>query len=870
MENENMEMHQNPNTMEDKMICSQYFRKTRIPYPTNMKPFMYICFTIVVMTLKTHGAIISHNGNTPLGGNIMLNCTRTDPSKKWFWDRKISGSEKYQTLFLDGRIQPGVNPERFELIQNGRVYNLVLRNAQLKDDGQYRCFQVFKEAETTEQTILTVVVMPEPLNVTGLEIAHNEGETAVVHCTSKHGRPKPDLIWRKNGSMTEIGFVTTDVQHEDLTFSVTRSLIVPISRSSLTDEYICEARVRQIDFRETTAVFMNAHVRPFEPYITGAEFADVGSRYILKCHSNGGVPPANITWYSKDITSTGTFYTQQQSFQESQKISDNSYNSTATLVLKPRIEDNGRVYVCNASNSVLVKFREKALTTSIALDLSYKPVVNATEIVRVTEGNEARIYCNVQAKPEANITWYRNFKAINPEEDRVTTEANAEGDQLLIVKPVLKSDNTAVYECVAINRLGMSSKHIKLSVQYIPYINIGPEALTVVREGDNVTLGCDVDANPPGDAIQWYKNGNPLDTNNTALYQVTNNTLMLLKGTKPDNGHYRCRSRNSIGLGESSALTLQVQYPPENLTVIPAGYMSSMEGSTVPDIFCTSQAIPQPTYEWRYNGEYHNAGAKLIPGTKVTGGHRGTYHCIAKNKWGQDSTSFFFNVSYSPLCVQGQRLKYAAVIGQPTRVYCYVHAYPSDVTFRWLHGVAQTRDDGVLNGTDDVTVYSRHDITPRSKTDFGVYECSGGNSIGVMKQSCSIELIEPSPPESPTNCRVTASTWTSIEILCDEGFDGGAPQTFSLQRKRNGVFRTELNQTTTHFYWNKLQHSTTYTLRVCAVNALVWNKVICGRELLATTPPDPSKPIISGTSRIFTHMYLLALVICITTLLGHW
>ena len=65
--------------------------------------------------------------------------------------------------------------------------------------------------------------------------------------------------------------------------------------------------------------------------------------------------------------------------------------------------------------------------------------------------------------------------------------------------------------------------------------------------------------------------------------------------------------------------------------------------------------------------------------------------------------------------------------------------------------------------------------------DYGSLMCWATNTIGRQEQPCVFHLIPAGRPDPVTNCTVLNQTYSTLHVQCKPGFDGGLPQSFSMQ-----------------------------------------------------------------------------------------
>ena len=135
-----------------------------------------------------------------------------------------------------------------------------------------------------------------------------------------------------------------------------------------------------------------------------------------------------------------------------------------------------------------------------------------------------------------------------------------------------------------------------------------------------------------------------------------------------------------------------------------------------------------------------------------------------------------------PRCSPDQVMVYGVARFETIRVSCQVMSNPATgLRYHWVFNTTgetvQVEGAAVkVDGSRSVLEY-----TPRSELDYGNLLCWGENSIGVQRQPCTYHIIPAGPPDSLSNCSVHNQTFTSMQISCATGFDGGLRQMFRLE-----------------------------------------------------------------------------------------
>ncbi|XP_048051357.1 B-cell receptor CD22-like [Megalobrama amblycephala] len=227
---------------------------------------------------------------------------------------------------------------------------------------------------------------------------------------------------------------------------------------------------------------------------------------------------------------------------------------------------------------------------------------------RVTEGDSVRLTCKSSCTltDRATFIWYRNSQP-------VTT--GIIGNQLILWR--VSREDTGRYSCGVD---GYISPAVQLNIRYPPenpVISISPSG--EIKEGESVTLICSSDSNPPAE-IRWFKGG---------TYLKFGKTYSISKISSDDSGEYKCKSINEHG-EKYSAVTLNVMYPPRNVSVLINGSGEIVSGDSV-TLICSSDSNPPAlNFSWFKENESSAVGS----GQSFSALQSGRFYCQAHNQHG--------------------------------------------------------------------------------------------------------------------------------------------------------------------------------------------------------------------------------------------
>ncbi|KAF7689247.1 hypothetical protein HF521_012600 [Silurus meridionalis] len=199
----------------------------------------------------------------------------------------------------------------------------------------------------------------------------------------------------------------------------------------------------------------------------------------------------------------------------------------------------------------------------------------------VTEGESVILTCKTTCSlTDPTFIWYKNTHDL--------TTNTFKSNELHLQR--VSSEDAGSYNCAVRGSEHLPSPAQYLSVRYPPKnisVSIIPSGKIV--EGILVNLTCSCDANPPVENYTWF---------NETSSVGKGKTFTISKVSSEDSGKYKCMCSNEVGHQNSTSVTLNVLYPPKNISVsiIPSGKI--VEGILV-NLTCSCDANPPvENYTW--------------------------------------------------------------------------------------------------------------------------------------------------------------------------------------------------------------------------------------------------------------------------------
>ncbi|XP_048046518.1 B-cell receptor CD22-like isoform X3 [Megalobrama amblycephala] len=284
---------------------------------------------------------------------------------------------------------------------------------------------------------------------------------------------------------------------------------------------------------------------------------------------------------------------------------------------------------------------------------------------RVTEGDSVRLTCKSSCTltDRATFIWYRNSQPLTERRDR---------NNELLLQSVRRKD-AGRYSC-AVHGHNHTSPAVQLNVMYPPRsisVSISPSGEIV--SGDSVTLNCSSDSNPPAE-ISWFKGETFVRAGR--IYSIS-------KISSDDSGEYKCKSINEHGEKYSDAVTLNVMYPPRNISVSINKSGEIVSGDSV-TLNCSSDSNPPAEISWYKGGT--SVSGRIYSISKISSDDSGQYKCKSINKHGEKySDAVTLNVMYPPRNVSVLIKRSGEIMpGDSVTLICSSDSNPPALNFRWF------------------------------------------------------------------------------------------------------------------------------------------------------------------------------------------
>ncbi|KAK2168258.1 hypothetical protein NP493_1239g00032 [Ridgeia piscesae] len=381
---------------------------------------------------------------------------------------------------------------------------------------------------------------------------------------------------------------------------------------------------------DMTLILPASAQRPTDHHLyLGGHSVVVDKPYNITCHADNGKPAANITW-----STDGVEITEKVSFSFTTKPDGKRQDAVGILEITPRKTDQARSIRCDVRNAAMnfPKWSEAHL------EVLYPPLVTMRLVAtkKIKEFSSVRFTCDAVGNPN-DITW-KWYKG-----DAVVSGATR---NVLDIEVVLRDLHGKNIVCEATNGVGSMQQKQTLNVEYGPKF-MSKSNYVSADIGDDATLTCQVDSNPPP-AIIWTRKQSPRILSSSSIFSISD-------VTQDDFGTYTCLA-SVIGFPEITMDVKLLQKGPPKVVSMDKQYAKFGELGLVE---CGIESVPAPTailwtrdgqpLDWASLDRYELKTEDMPTGKRsiiqiqsVQAGDFGIYNCSVENGYGHDYKTITF------------------------------------------------------------------------------------------------------------------------------------------------------------------------------------------------------------------------------------
>ncbi|XP_035249911.1 neural cell adhesion molecule 2-like isoform X3 [Anguilla anguilla] len=568
----------------------------------------------------------------------------------------------------------------------------------------------------------------------------------------------------------------------------------------------------------------------------------VGESKFFTCTAIG--EPVSLDWYNP----------QGERIVSSQHLVLHTGGVRSRLTIyNANVEDAG-IYRCQAADAN-GQTQEATVVVEIYQKLTFRHVQSPQEF---RQGEVAEVVCEVISSPVPIMSWFYNDMEITDQHyNRFQVLANNN----LQIHKVAKTDE-GVYRCEArVEARGeIDFRDIVVIVNVPPVLSVPQQSFNATADNkESVTFTCRAYGSPDPE-VTWHRRGKQIEESEQYSLKVRGTTLTVRNIRQDDGGSYSCKASNKAGEAEQE-LFLKVFVQPQ---ITQLRNVTAVEDSAAM-ISCTAEGEPLPEISWRRasDGKSFADGDKSLDGrVEVRGRHGksmltisgvklsdwGRFDCEALSWIGGHQKSMFLDIEYAPK-FQSNHTIYYSWEGNPVNISCEVMANPQ-ASLLWK----KDRQTISTEGPGSARVYNSEgrsllEVTPMSDRDFGRYNCTARNNIGVRYQE--FILAQADVPSNPYSVRLSSvSQRVATVTFMKPDSHGGVPIGHYLVRYKD-VGSQDWRDVRSHgvqtvVLLTNLEPNTTYEVRVAAVNGKGQGEFSRTENFQTLPIREPSPPVVHG------------------------
>ncbi|XP_035996829.1 hemicentin-1 isoform X1 [Fundulus heteroclitus] len=621
----------------------------------------------------------------------------------------------------DGR--PVKTTSLVRILSGGR--SLRLLHTAVADAGRYTCVVANSAGEERKNFDLDILVPPSiVMEKTVVDTKVKETQNITLTCEAS-GNPPPEIKWLKDGQL-----LVPDRRQQIVSYG--RFLQIFEAHVADTGRYSCVASNSAGERRRhfNLNVLVSPTIAGSGPDISAEEVTvTLSSPTSLVCEVQS-FPPALITWL-KD----GTLF-------ESTRNVRVLPGGRTLQILNAKKEDAGR-YTCVATNEAGETLKHYEVKVYVPPHINKNDIPGeglAPKQVKIKINSTLTLECVAQAFPTPALQWYKDGQILLAD-DHVSIIANG---RIVQIKHAQVSD-TGRYTCVATNIAGEDEKDFDVNIQVPPHFNrpggVGDTSSLPGFGGDPrdvilnnpISLYCETNAVPPP-TLMWYKDGQPLTSNDKVLIQPGGRVLQISRAQLEDSGRYTCVAINEAG-EDSILYNVRVLVPPSirgSDSDVPDKVIVLVNKTAQMD--CHVDGNPAPRITWFKDGQQlssdgphrvlSNGRALQVLNAQVS--ETGQYVCVAENAAGSAEKHFNLNVHVPPTVVGVSPENVTVVVNNFVSLTCEASGFPPP-TLSWLN------DRGPIQAKSNVLIMPGGrtlQILKAKVSDGGKYSCVAINAAG--------------------------------------------------------------------------------------------------------------------------------------------
>ncbi len=738
--------------------------------------------------------------------------------------------------YKDGEeIKP--KPGKFEMVKNGKVHQLIVKEVTVYDEGEYTC--VLADHECSGD--VTVIELPPKLLYDLENITISKGEKAIFEVELTKGDAL--VKWYKNGE--EIQFS----DHVQLRIDGKKQKL-KIYDAELDDagEYSCMVG----DDVSTATLTVEKPLVEFVKRLPDISLVTKGNEITFTVELS---EPADVEWFKEN-----------EPIKPFDKFVIFDEGTVKKLIMRNAEESDASVFSVVAENvKSSTKLKVEIIKTAPVISID-----DLNKVYKVKKDDDATFTVRFTATPKPEDEWIVSEKIIK-KSNRISSKVDEQSASLTITK-IIESD-AGDYVVRLRNVVGEVETTFKVIYMKQPSQPGAPEPVEITD--DSITLfwkSPDDDGNCEiTEYILEYQ-----ETKETKTWKkvtkITETTYKLTELVKDSELRFRVTAVNEIGQSlPSPTSTAKICKP---IKKEPPTFTESLKDITIGldkplTLSCVVGGVPIPEIMWYKDNQpfaskslsYESRNAKCVIESTIEK-TAGVYRVQANNEMGEANCECTVVIQEKPNIIVDEKLISQSLrVQSQYEVVATISGYPQPRVQWFKENIKIESNDEYLIETTSTT--TKLIIKSIERQHSGKFTVKAKNNAGVAVVDLSVTVIDkPSKPEGPLLLREISEEAVVLEWK-PPGDDGGLDiQQYSIEKcdpsQKAWIKIADVDKDIESYCIQNLIENAQYLFRVIAKNPIGSSEPLESEPVtvkrVAERPSPPRGPIeISGmTDTSFT------------------
>lgn len=466
---------------------------------------------------------------------------------------------------------------------------------------------------------------------------------------------------------------------------------------------------------------------------TGSLTATYGEVIVIPC--NGGAPlPQDlmfVKWkYEKEDGTAGDLLIKQVSQDQA------TIQATDDYAQRVSIDDKSSLHITQGSLkdqktfTCMVVSGSNLMEYPVSVIVHKKPssvqIMDKSAVLQKDKATTVGTCVAADANPAATITWKKDGKLLVADGKAVVITPSVKMDPATglsttsstLMYAASKEDDTAVFTCVSTHELTSQNTDLEPFPVHYPSEKVSLQILSKgpIVEGDNVTLKCFADGNPPPTSFFFHIKGQKMPVENSDTYTLTDISREAV-------GEYKCSLADNEKMEASENIVVSYL----DLTLTPTGEVVKTVGHNL-SVKMEKTASGDAEVTWTKNG----MTTKEPVFSKLTYADAGVYECQVSMTGITRRQSFKLVVEGKPVIISLNKHR----SGDNKVLTCVAEGVP-EPTFQWS-----------VNGTDEESSYTNGKATCKITVVPKVNQtvtCSAINMLGEDTMTINVASVFKEP-----------------------------------------------------------------------------------------------------------------------------